>query len=168
MLTTPSPDFLLEGVIVSLSNDVMPNLTNAKAQATVGMAQAVLQQVRQTLPHYMEFLADEHNGMTKALRDVAAALSSSSGPAAESLRARSADLGGRADIPAPIAPDIIMDAHRALSLAVVATMKDLDTLQRAGNADADAALQIIRAHLGPRYVRDVQTLVVGAGMIGRG
>ena len=37
-----------------------------------------------------------------------------------------------------------------------------------GNADADAGLEIVRAHMGPRLVRDVQTFLVGDALLGRG
>ena len=47
-------------------------------------------------------------------------------------------------------------------------MTDLDVLQRAGETKADAALQILRTHLLPRLVHDVETLTVGAGVAGRG
>ena len=47
-------------------------------------------------------------------------------------------------------------------------MTDLDVLQRAGETKADAALQILRTHLMPRLVHDVETLTVGAGVAGRG
>ena len=50
MYTAPSPDDVLEGVIISLQNDVLPNLTNAKAQVSLVMAQALLQMLRQQWP----------------------------------------------------------------------------------------------------------------------
>ena len=61
-----------------------------------------------------------------------------------------------------------MAAHRALGLALQDDMIDLDELQRAGDTDADVALDVIRAHLGPRLVRDVQTFLVGDALVGRG
>lgn len=168
MYTTPSPDLLLEGVIIALGNDLMPAVTNPKAQATVAMAQAVLQMVRQTLAHYQEYLVDEHNAMTKVLREVAEAIGPATGPEAERIRARAAGVGAKPDFPTPVDPAIVMDAHHAANLGIVDSMRELDVLQRVGNADADRALQIIRAHMGPRLVRDVETMVVGAGMVGRG
>ena len=161
MHTNPSPDTLLEGVIISLSNDVMPNVTNAKAQATVAMAQSLL-------PHYQEYLVEEHNAMTAVLRGVAQAIGGSTGAAADRLRAMAADLGARPDLPTPLDPALVMSAHKTLSESLVDCLKELDVLQRAGDTRADDALQVIRGHLGPRYLRDVQTLIVGAGMIGRG
>ena len=61
-----------------------------------------------------------------------------------------------------------MAAHRELGFSLQATMIDLDELQREGNPDADAALDIIRGHFGPRLVRDVQTFLVGDALLGRG
>jgi hypothetical protein len=61
-----------------------------------------------------------------------------------------------------------MVAHRALGQALLENAKDLDVLQRSGVAEADAALAVVRAHWGPRYVRDLATITVGSGVLGRG
>ncbi len=168
MYTTPSPDDLLEGVIISLQNDVMPALNNPRAQATVGMMQAILQQVRQTLPHYQEYLVEEHNGMTRVMRDVAAAIGPVAGAEADRIRERANSLGGREPFPTPIDPAVVADGSKLLNQGILDTMRDLDVLQRAGVKEADEALDIVRTHLGPRYARDCATLLVGAGMVGRG
>jgi hypothetical protein len=168
MYTTPSPDDLLEGVIVSLAADIMPAVNNPRAQATVAMMQAILQQVRQTLPHYQEYLAEEHNGMTEVMRAVASAIGGAAGPEADRIRERATTLGGRAPFPMPVDPAEVSAGSKLLNQGILDTMLDLDVLQRAGNKDADTALGIIRTHLGPRYARDCATLLVGAGMVGRG
>ncbi len=168
MLTAPSLDELLEGVIIGLQNEIMPALTNPKDQATAGMMQAVIQQVRQTLGVFDQYLAEEHNGMTETLRKVAATIGGTPGPEAEAIRARAATLGTRPNLPIPLARADVAAAHKELGDALVATLTDLDALQRSGNEAADAALDVLRAHWGPRYKRDVETILVGAGMIGRG
>ena len=61
-----------------------------------------------------------------------------------------------------------MAAHLELGRAIEASFLDLDELQRAGVASADDALDVVRAHLGQRYVRDAETVVVGDGFVGRG
>jgi hypothetical protein len=167
MYTRPSIDDLLEGVIVSLQNDVMPAVGNPKAQATVGMMQAVLQQVRQTLPQYEALLIDEHNAMTRVLKEVAAMLGETPGPDADRIRERANTLGARPDYPEPVDKRELSDAHFACSAALTDTIVDLDALQRQGNTKADEALEKVRAHLAPRYVRDVQVMSLGAGMVGR-
>ena len=159
---------MLEGVIVSISTDIVPNLVNPKAHATAQMMQSILQGVRQLLPVYDQYLAEEHNQMMDVLRDVAATIGDSAGPAAERIRDRAATLGQADEVPVPIDRDIVMAAHRALGLALQDDMIDLDELQRAGDTDADVALEVIRAHMGPRLVRDVQTFLVGDAMVGRG
>lgn len=168
MFTSPSIDDVLEGVIVALSAEVLPSLNNERAMATVAMMQGVLQSIRQTLPRYDELLVVEHNDMTRTLREVASALGSASGPEADRIRARAAQLGGLPDLPAPLDRATVMAAHKALGDALVDNIEDLDALQRADIAAADDALGVIRAHLGPRHVRDMQTMTVGAGMVGRG
>jgi hypothetical protein len=168
MFTSPSVDDLLDGLISALQDDIVPNVTNAKAYATALMMQSVIQQIRQVLPVQAGYLVDEHNAMTKVLRDTADALGHAAGDEADRVRARAAELGDRADLPTPLATDALASAHRELTSAIVANMTDLDVLQRAGDERADASLRVMRAHLGPRYVRDVQTVIVGAGMIGRG
>lgn len=168
MNTSPSIDELLLGLIIAISDEIIPNLANTKAYATASMMQSVLQEIRQLLPVYDAYLVDEHNGMTRALRGAAAALEGVNGTEADRIRDRAATLGQWADLPP--APDKaqIAAAHRQLGESLVATLTDLDVLQRAGETRADTALDIVRSHYGPRYVRDVATIVVGAGMVGRG
>jgi hypothetical protein len=168
MNTSPSIDQMLEGVIISISTDIVPNLVNPKAHASAQMMQSILQGIRQLLPVYDQYLAEEHNQMMELLRDVAATIEGSSGPAADRIRDRAATLGQGDEIPIPLDRDALMAAHRALGRAVQADMIDLDELQRAGDADADAGLDTLRAHLGPRVVRDVQTFLVGEALLGRG
>ncbi len=75
----------------------------------------------------------------------------------------------RDEVPIPLDRSAVMAAHRDLGEALQATMIDIDELQRAGGgADADAALELIRGHYGPRLVRDVQTFLVGDALLGRG
>jgi hypothetical protein len=165
--TSPSIDQLLEGVIISISTDIVPNLVNPKAHATAQMMQSILQGVRQLLPVYDQYLAEEHNQMMGVLRDVAATIGDSSGPAADRIRDRAATLGQGDELPIPLEREAVMAAHRELGLALQANMIDLDELQRAGDADADEALEVIRGHMAPRIMRDVQTFLVGEGMVGR-
>ena len=168
MNTSPSVDDLLAGLIAAISDDILPNVANAKAYATGMMMQSVLQQIRQVLPVYDGYLVDEHNDMTRTLRDAAAALGDATGPEADRIRERAAHLGHWADLPAPPEMAAIATAHRVLGDALVATVADLDVLQRAGDTRADDALQVVRGHYGPRYLRDISTILVGAGMLGRG
>ncbi|WP_040491854.1 hypothetical protein [Ilumatobacter nonamiensis] len=168
MNTTPSVDQILEGLIMALDDEILPALTNPKAYATAQMMQSLIQSLRQTLPVLDEQLVEEHNDMIRTLADAAAALGDASGDAADRVRDRGATFGQLDKLPAPLDRDVVIEAHTALGRAIEATFPDLDELQRAGVASADDALQIIRAHLGPRYVRDAQTIVVGAGFVGRG
>ncbi len=168
MNTAPSIDDLLEGVIIAITDEIVPHLGNPKAMAAAAMMQAVLQSVRQTLPVYDNYLADEHNGMTRVLRDTAMTLGDASGDEADRIRERAATLGQLPDLPPPGDRQAIADAHRQLGFALVATMRDLDVLQRAGDTRADEALDVLRSHLGPRYLRDAATVLVGEGMVGRG
>jgi hypothetical protein len=159
---------MLEGVIIAISTDLVPNLVNPKAHASAQMMQSILQGVRQLLPVYDQYLAEEHNQMMGVLGEVAATIEASSGPAADRIRDRAATLGQGDEVPVPLDRDVVMAAHRALSLALQANMMDLDELQRAGDAEASAALEVIRGHMGPRLVRDVQTFLVGEALLGRG
>ena len=49
MNTSPSIDQMLEGVLISISTDIIPNLLNPKAHASAQMMQSVIQGVRQLL-----------------------------------------------------------------------------------------------------------------------
>jgi hypothetical protein len=106
--------------------------------------------------------------MMGVLRDVAERLDGTSGEAAERIRERASTLGQGEEIPIPLDRDAVMAAHRGLGFALQATMIDLDELQRAGNTDADAGLDLVREHMGPRIMRDVQTVLVGNALLGRG
>lgn len=168
MYTNPSPVDLLEGVIVALQQDILPSVNNEKAQVTTVMMQAVVQQVRQLIPVYLQNLAAEHDAMVRVFRDMAAIVGESAGPEADRMRQRGSTLGTQ-DQYAPIpALDEVMAAHRALSEALVDSVRDLDVMASNGSEAAEAALQRMRAHLGPRAFSDFSTYVVGEGMAGRG
>ena len=168
MMTNPTIDDLLEGFIVALQNEIMPFVESPKAQAMCQMLQSLIQEVRQVLPVYDTYIADEHNEMTKVLRATAVALESISGPESDRIRQRAATLGAKVDVPMPPDQEPIRAAHRELSFALQDCITDLDVLQRAGHPEGDVALQVIRGHLMGRIVRDIQTITVGAGMAGRG
>lgn len=168
MNTSPSIDDLLAGVIVAIETDIVPELQTMKGHATAQMMQSLLQGVRQLLPVYDAYVVDEHNDMTAVLRDMAATLDSVDGDAADRIRARAATLGSWPDLPAPLDQAAVITAHRALSEALADSMRDLDELQRDGVDAADTALDIMRGHLGPRYVRDTRTFCIDGGMLGRG
>jgi hypothetical protein len=168
MNSSPSIDQMLAGALLAIDDEILPALNNPKAHATAQMMQSLIQGVRQMLPVIEERLIEEHNDMIRTLRDTAAALGESTGPAADRVRERAATLGAWADLPAPPDAEVVMVAHTELGRAIEATFLDLDELQRAGITSADEAVQVVRAHLGPRYVRDAQTMVVGEGLVGRG
>ena len=102
------------------------------------------------------------------LRDVADSIGESSGAAADRIRERAATLGQGDELPIPMDRDAVMAAHRELGFALQESMIDLDELQRAGDSAADAGLETIREHMGPRIMRDVQTFLVGDALLGRG
>jgi len=168
MNTSPSIDQMLEGVLISISTDILPNVVNPKAAASAQMIQSVIQGIRQLLPVYDQYLAEEHNQMMGVLREVAGTIDGSSGPAADRIRERAATLGAGEELPIPPSRDVLMAAHRQLGIALQESMIDLDELQRAGDVGADAGLDVIRGHLGPRVMRDTQTFLVGDALVGRG
>ena len=50
MYSSPDVDQYLEGLILAIDDEILPQLSTAKAQTTAVMMQAVLQQLRQTVP----------------------------------------------------------------------------------------------------------------------
>jgi len=48
------------------------------------------------------------------------------------------------------------------------TIADLDVLQRAGHASADAALERVRQYLMPMIMQNIAAISIGGGMVGRG
>jgi hypothetical protein len=166
--TSPSIDQMLEGVLISISTDILPNVVNPKAAASAQMMQSIIQGIRQLLPVYDQYLAEEHNEMMQVLRDVAGAIEGSSGAAADRIRERASTLGAGDELPIPLDREVVMAAHRELGLALQESMIDLDELQRAGDTGADVGLQTVREHMGPRIMRDVQTFLVGDALLGRG
>jgi hypothetical protein len=167
MNSSPTADQILEGVLLAIDDEILPALDNPKAYATAQMMQSLIQGVRQMLPVLDEQLVDEHNDMIRTLSDTAAALGDATGESANRIRERAATLGQWDALPPPLDRDAIVAAHLQLGRAIEATFLDLDELQRAGVDAADEALQVVRGHLGPRYVRDAETIVVGEGFVGR-
>ena len=171
MNTSPGIDGLIEGVIIGIQNELMPYLSNEKAQATAAMMQSILQGVRQLVPVYDACLIEEHNDMTKTLRVAAEQLHGVAGAEADRIRGRAVTVGQWSDLPTPPAAATVIGAHSELGRALEASISDLDVLQRAGGtgaAAADQALATIRTHLAPRYLRDFQTFSVAGGFLGRG
>ena len=168
MITSPTIDDLLEGVILALDTDVMPALDQPKAQASVQMMQSLLQGVRQLLPIYESSLVNEHNEMNAALRDAAAQLEGVDGAEADRMRERAASLGGAEDLPPPADVEAIRAAHRARAEAVRDAIIDLDVLQRNGVEQADESLATLRTMLTPHYLTYMGTFPMQGGMLGRG
>ena len=140
MYTTPSIADMVEGIIVSLNADILPELQSQKAQTCAIMMQTLLQCIAQLAPVQQQLMAAEHNEMTAALRDVAAIVGESSGAEAERIRQRAQTLGARPDTaPIPSYDEIATD-HRELSQGLIETLDDLDGLIRGGNSTGEAAL----------------------------
>ncbi|MGI8927349.1 MAG: hypothetical protein ACR2HN_12005 [Tepidiformaceae bacterium] len=168
MFTKMSADFLLEGVIISLTNDIMPELQSQRAQVVVAMMQGILQTVRQRLPVEQQIMAAEHNEMTAMYREVAAILGDATGGAAGRVRERAAALGARDDMAPVPAFEAITGPYHELSEGIISSLFDLDELIRDGDERGEKALLRVRRYLGPRYTRDYGTMVAAAGMVGRG
>lgn len=168
MNTTPTIDDILEGLIVALQNEIIPHLSNAKSVATAMMMQSLVQQVRQVLPMMDASIANEHNEMTRTLRETAALLGDVAGPEADRIRERAATLGTLADVPVPVDQAPVREAHTRLGYGIQDTIADLDVLQRAGHASADAALNRVREYLLPTIMQNIAAISVGGGMVGRG
>jgi hypothetical protein len=69
-------------------------------------------------------------------------------------------------VPVDQAP--VREAHARLGYGLQETIADLDVLQRAGHASADAALQRLREYLMPTILNNIAAISVGGGMVGRG
>lgn len=166
MITSPTIDQILEGVIISLADDIMPSIENPKAAANCLMVQSLLQGVRQLLTVIDDQLVDEHNDMIAVLRRSAEALTDNSA-AAQRMRERTESVCDRDPLPAPMDRAAALAAHNELTHAIEESMRDLDEMLTAGDNSAHDALLIIREHLGQRYLRDVTSIQVGEGFIGR-
>lgn len=168
MNTNPSIDTLLEGFQFALAEEIIPFLANPKSQATAAMMQSLIQELRQLIPVYDLYVSEEHNAMIDVFRECAEKLGDVAGVEADQVRRRAAEWGSRTPVPLPQDQIPIRDAHRAMSLALQETITDLDALQRRGEARADEALNVVRAHLVPRIARDVATVSLEGGFVGRG
>ncbi|MEM9747118.1 MAG: hypothetical protein AAF945_10530 [Actinomycetota bacterium] len=167
MITTPSVDQLLEGVMLAIEDEIVPSISNPKAHATAQMIQSVLQGVRQMLPVIDAQLAEEHNDMIRTLREAAESLGDAPGDAADRVRERAATFGGRDELPVPVDRDAALASYEELGHAIEASFRDLDELLRDGVESAAAAQDVVRAHLMPRYLRDVASIKVHEGFVGR-
>jgi hypothetical protein len=168
MYTKPSAGDMIDGVLSTLMRDVLPELTSQKAVVAVVMAQALLENVKQRIPVEQQIMAAEHNQMVELFGRMAATAGGGDSPEAARIRDRGATLGQRQPVAAIPAYAELQDSYRELSDGLVDTLRDLDVLITAGSAAAEAALQDMRAYLGPRTVADFTTYFVGAGMAGRG
>ncbi|MCS7294596.1 MAG: hypothetical protein RMK15_02620 [Chloroflexota bacterium] len=168
MITRPSVDDVLEGIIISLQRDILPEIQSDRGRVIVQVMQALLQFVRQRVPVEQQIMAEEHNTMTALLRQLPDIVGEAAGPAADRIRARAATLGARPDLPALPPADELAAAYRQLSEALVETIDDLYELQAAGHPGAAPAFEAVRTDLAVRAARDFQTYIVGAGMAGRG
>lgn len=167
MITSPSIDQILEGVVMALEDDIMPNVDNPKAQASCQMIQSLLLGVRQLLVGFDAQLVDEHNQMIDVLVAASAALDGVDGVAADRMRERGAMARSCEHLPSPMDRTVALEAHRKLSEAIEQSFYDLDELLAGGSNAAMSALDVIREHLGQRYVRDVVSFTVGDGFVGR-
>jgi hypothetical protein len=169
MWTAPDTQELIEGILLSLKNDVLPDLRSDRAITAITMIQVLLQCIAQKTPVEQQLMAAECNAMTEVLRDIGSIAGGAGGAAAQRLQERATTLGGRDDMPAIPSYADIKASHLGLSKALTATLEDIDEMLRSGpNPAAETALTRLRAHLGPRTVQEFGTYVVGAGMVGRG
>lgn len=165
MYTRPSIQLLLRGVVAALHKDIAPELSSSRAQQSLLMSQILLQQAIQRLQSEPSILVAEHNEMTALYRRLSESLTDCAGEAAERIRQRGVTMGGQKDIPAPYPANELTDAHHRLSEGLIATLDDLDQLCSQESQRANAALEILRAHLMVRTLRDFQTLMVNPGTL---
>lgn len=168
MYTKPSAADMIDGVLASLRNDVMPELTSQKAVVAVVMMQTLLEGVKQRIPVEQQIMAAEHNQMVGLYGQMASTIGAAPGAEADRIRERATTLGAIEALPVLPNYDDLQTAYRELSQGLVETLEDLDVLIQEGNADAETALLQMRTYLGPRVVADFTTYFVGAGMAGRG
>jgi hypothetical protein len=168
VFTSPTTDDLIEGVIIALQQDILPECTSQKAQVSVVMAEATLQMVRRMIPVQLQYLCEEHNQMAALFREIGDLIGETPGPEADRIRELAQKFGARAEFPTVPPSEEVVAGHRDLTQGLVEVMRDLDALICQGSDAAEEALGRFRAHAGPRIARDFGTLVVGAGMAGRG
>lgn len=168
MYTSPSADDMLEAVQIALQKDIAPECTSERAQVAIAMAQALLQSARQVIPVAQQYMVEEHNQMLALYADIAKALEGCSEPEAQRIRQLASDIADRAPLPEMPPYNQIAAAHDKLTEGLVDVVRDLDALIRRGNDAGTEALMRFRAAMGPRIARDFGTIVVGAGMAGRG
>lgn len=168
MITRPSTDDVLEGIIISLQNDILPEVQSDRARVTIQVMQALLQFVRQRVPVEQQIIAEEHNAMTALLRQLPNLVGEGGGLAGERIRARAETLGALPDLPTLPPSEELYASYRELSEALVETIDDLYELQASGHPGVQEAFAAVRSYLAVRAARDFQTYIVGAGMAGRG
>ncbi|MCC7365075.1 MAG: hypothetical protein IT303_11950 [Dehalococcoidia bacterium] len=168
MITHPNSDDILEAIQIALERDVLPECTTARGQMAVVLAQALLQMAREVIPVQQQYLAEEFNALKQTLAVMAKELDGVSGPEADRVRERAASFAAQPDFPVipPLAE--LLAAHDAVKTALEENMLDTDVLIRGGHGGAMEAVTRYREVMGPMIARDFATMVVGAGMVGRG
>jgi hypothetical protein len=168
MYTKPSISDLLHAVVLSLGRDVAPDVGSTRGKLALLMAQSLIQCAIQRLAAEPTTIVTEHNEMTALYRGLAECVQGLSGEAAARIQQRGATLGAYPDVPAPVPAAELSERHHRLSEGLIETLDDLDGMLQAGEAQAAAALELLRKHLMVRSMRDFQTLMVNPGsLVGR-
>lgn len=168
MYSKPNIEDMLRAAMVSLSRDIAPALKSSQARSAevcLAMVQSLLQGAIQRVGSERQDMVSDHNEMTALYRTLAERLQNSAGAAAERIRQRGADLGGRPDIPAPYPDQELAQAHRKLSDGLLETLLDVDQLFHSGDPSAEDALRLLRSHLALRSSREFHTLLVNPGSL---
>ena len=165
MYTRPSIADTIRAVMLSLAQDIGPEVTSSRGKVALLMAQSLLQTAIQRIEAEHAILIAEHNEMVALYKGLATELGACSGAAAARICQRGQSLGQRALLPAPVPAGELATAHHSLSQELIHTLNDLDELLRNGEDRATAALAQVRQHLLVRTARDFQTHLVNPGSL---
>lgn len=165
MYTSPSIVDTIRAVMLSLTQDIGPEVTSSRGKVALLMAQSLLQTAIQRIEAEHPILIAEHNEMVALYAALATELGGCTGEAALRIQKRGESLGRRPALPAPVPADELAGAHRQLSQELIATLTDLDELICAGELRAQTALERVRQHLFVRTARDFQVHLVSPGSL---
>ncbi|XYH93742.1 hypothetical protein ACMHYB_38670 [Sorangium sp. So ce1128] len=170
MYTSPNVAQMLKSVVGTLRRDVLPHVEDPEAVAKAAMCVAILQWAERLAPVEQQLYVREIKEMSDLFSALGHMLESNGSPEGRRIQDRGRTMPAKASFAVPASYDTLLEAHRALSEALIPTVEDLHALADQGGDTPREALTMVRRHLARRVERDV-AIYLGApeqgAMVGR-
>jgi hypothetical protein len=153
MYTKPNTEALLEGAMLTLSEQIAPHLADVE-KVKLEMVLVLLQNARQIVQVEQQAMVAEHNAMIDLYVDLCQMLPRVNHPEAGRLCASLTEFAARRKIPELPARSDIFGAHADLSRRLKGVLEVLHALLAEGRDEAAPLLGRVRAHLADRMSQE--------------